>query len=703
MAVSTAYQSPKYIPQPADGWYHVLYGHVPGYQLDVIYRPQLPFLKLKLQHFSDLQLVIRHLRPVPQLPLAFAICNLSAHDTQHRPGHGALAIAAAVRLQQASDHAGRVSPVFTHAAVLVDQPIVAGTLSTAAEQFVQRFRNLGPTWYQGYYDENRPLDTLSQQQYVQHFADLPPVAAESGHLRWKPRGQAAVPTRVTILCPAISPLEHVVAAASRIAAILYYSRVRWLSIGNGDPQALEQMYSGNSTPELIVRFAHGTDPSPSLPQACTFLLEDLPSDEQSLAALLGLVPFVRPTTTTHQEETPSTSPILEASAVAPESGSEERATAPPDAAASVGMVSPECLVLSETEAEPTVALQSGGDLTLILPAFRPMQNFQAMEESSHPHLPALNVSLHPPLQRATSSKLGWMLGCAASAAIAFAGVQIYMQHGHSGTQVSLAIAPKAPSGAKGPPPTAPIGSSEKNSTPRKHVSTGSVAVTHPKIGPQGQPPTADSLAKLEKKAASEVGVKAASVLTPSGSSRLETKPVPEAEGRRDEVAQAGTEPKPATIQKPMAGNKLPVVAQKPQQAKKAAPASKPTVALQAQPPKKPVPSGPPGGAKPQLAQKGSVGSKPAMAKATTGQTSAEAQKLSPETVQALAAAKKAIDLCQRHCEVNPPPKSCVDATKRTAKQLSDHKEANQIRLEVSENLCLYCREAIQEYCKKRQQ
>lgn len=292
MAVVEAYQPPKYLPQLEDGWYHVLYGHVPGYQLDFIYRPHLPFQKLKLQHFGDLQLVIRHLRPPLHCPLAFAICNLSAHDTQHRPGHGALAIAAAVRLNQASDHAGRVSPVFSHAAVLVDQPVTADSLAEATHQFVGRFGQLGPKWYREYYDENRPFDTLAQSEYLQHFSDLPSVANHPVRLRWRVRGMALRHARLLIHCPERQPLSPLLEAASRIAAILYHSRVRWLSVGNGEPAASGQLQIADSAPELTVRFVQRSEPDAqdSAAQTKSILLAELPPDEQDLAALLGLDP-----------------------------------------------------------------------------------------------------------------------------------------------------------------------------------------------------------------------------------------------------------------------------------------------------------------------------------------------------------------------------------------------------------------------------
>ena len=188
MPPATDYDVPKYQPPSGTVWYHFLYGHVPGHQLDFIYRPQLPHQKLKLQHFSELQLTMRHLRPPPTYPVAFAICNLSAHDTQHRPGHGGLAIIAGLRAQQASDHAGRSAPVFAHAILLMDQSLTNEFLFQAARAFVQRFRRVGVEWYQTYLHAGVRVDADLQAEYLSRFNDLPDAAATELPLRWQPAG-----------------------------------------------------------------------------------------------------------------------------------------------------------------------------------------------------------------------------------------------------------------------------------------------------------------------------------------------------------------------------------------------------------------------------------------------------------------------------------------------------------------------------------
>lgn len=288
MSAAVDYQAPRYLPQSSVAWYHVLYGHVPGHQLDFIYRPHIPHQKLKPQHFSDLQLVIRHLQPAPQRSVAFAICNLSAHDTQHRPGHGGLGLVASMRAQDLRDHAGRVAPIFAHAALLMDTPVTAEFLSEASSHFLERFRHTASNWYRSYYESNQPLAIERQTAFIDQFADLPCEPNNATPVRWRSQRRELGFRQLLIECSEQTSVDEIRATASRLAAVLYHSGLRWLAISNGQDLDIPGLYNDTDQAALLIRFIYGGSSSPPNVGARPIKFNEVPADEDGIAALFGL-------------------------------------------------------------------------------------------------------------------------------------------------------------------------------------------------------------------------------------------------------------------------------------------------------------------------------------------------------------------------------------------------------------------------------
>lgn len=103
-----AYAVPAYqLPEGRGLRYHFLHGNVPGHEIDFIYRAEVPQPPLTRQHFAHLTRLLRYIEPQARESFAFAIGNLSRDDTQHEPGHGGMALIFMLRIQGATDHAGR--------------------------------------------------------------------------------------------------------------------------------------------------------------------------------------------------------------------------------------------------------------------------------------------------------------------------------------------------------------------------------------------------------------------------------------------------------------------------------------------------------------------------------------------------------------------------------------------------------------------
>lgn len=300
MPGAAAYQAPQYAPGLDAVWYHVLYGHVPGHQLDFIYRPELPHQKLKRQHFSDLQLVIRHLQPTACHSPAFAICNLSAYDTQHVPGHGGLGLVASMRLQEMRDHAGRAAPILAHAALIVDAALTWEYLNHASQKFLSRFCRFGPDWYCSYYELNQPLEIGSQARFLSYFAELPRVPDGSVPVRWRSARSRPNFRQLLIECPEDCSSETICTTASRLAAVLYHSALRWLAISDGQDLAIPGLYNDNENSAILIRFVYGAVNAVPAAGAQVMTIDCIPADEDGLAALFGLT-RVTPTPPQNQD------------------------------------------------------------------------------------------------------------------------------------------------------------------------------------------------------------------------------------------------------------------------------------------------------------------------------------------------------------------------------------------------------------------
>lgn len=288
----SAYEAPKYVSQPGTLWFHTMYGHIPGHQMDFIYRPRTPHDRLKPTHFGELQLAIRHFQPAPGRVRAFAIYNLSANDTQHRPGHGGLAILLGIRSSDMTDQAGRVAPIFAHAIMLVDQPIDYHFLNETTEKFIDTFQAHGSSWYQRYYERGDLESDNLQSQYVQHFATLPRPDSPSSELRWKLAGKQPKSNRFVIRHPPTTSLARIVECANRFASILYYSKVRWLSISNAQEQLAQGLYQPDSQ-DLLIRFESDAIAAADDGRSYDLPIDKVPVEPVKLADLMGLIPQAR--------------------------------------------------------------------------------------------------------------------------------------------------------------------------------------------------------------------------------------------------------------------------------------------------------------------------------------------------------------------------------------------------------------------------
>lgn len=234
------YVVPTYRAAADASWFHFLHGNVPGHQIDFIYRPDVPQGPLKQQHFSHLAPFIKYIEPRPSSSYAFAIANLSRDDTQHEPGHGAIALILGLRVKGALDHAGRRDPPFAHAIVGVNREIDPEALLELAVLFYRRLlgepgrEGSGAVWgmYSRFIAGNAAsrLDTL--RSYVASLGDLPRHKQSALSLKWTSRG-ASQQKAVVIVHPDDASFEVIARCAARIAVVLYQSDLRWTSITTG--------------------------------------------------------------------------------------------------------------------------------------------------------------------------------------------------------------------------------------------------------------------------------------------------------------------------------------------------------------------------------------------------------------------------------------------------------------------------------------
>lgn len=261
-------------------WFHFLHGNVPFHQIDFMYRPEVPQGQLDRQHYSHLARLLDYIEPRGSEGYAFAIGNLSRDDTQHEPGHGGVALIFGLRVRGITDHAGRPDPPFAHAAAAIDRALDAATLFQACIAFQRRV--LGgdagsAEWYRSYVraaSESSGEVARMLAAYVASFDDLPRLAPSAASLAWTTDG-AQPAGRVVLVHADDAPFADLALAASRIAAVLYRSDVRWSVISNGREADLPNGVSVRFVP----RSAVGSGEAATIVRA----LEDIPEEEDAIA------------------------------------------------------------------------------------------------------------------------------------------------------------------------------------------------------------------------------------------------------------------------------------------------------------------------------------------------------------------------------------------------------------------------------------
>ena len=234
----------QYQPTPNERWYHVLFGHVPRYQMDFIIRPELPIRKFRPQHFAHLGPQIKFLCPASGQQHAVAIANLSSNDTQHVPGRGGIAVIVSMRVADLRDHAQRESPVFAHSLIAIDEPLDTRQFSFAAECFVERVLAEGLPWYRGYYSSSQADNFDRVYGYIRTLRDLPPPDAPGPASEPLQSLEGPPPyNQLLIDCRGVEP-SRVVRMAARLGVLLYRSNLKWTVITTGSEEFETKLHQG---------------------------------------------------------------------------------------------------------------------------------------------------------------------------------------------------------------------------------------------------------------------------------------------------------------------------------------------------------------------------------------------------------------------------------------------------------------------------
>ncbi|APR85892.1 Low-complexity acidic protein [Minicystis rosea] len=276
------YVVPCYVAKEEEPWFHFLHGNVPGHEIDFMYRPEVPQAALTRQHFSHLARLLKYIEPHHGAEHAFAIGNLSRDDTQHEPGHGGLALMFGLRIRGASDHAGRPDPPFSHAIATIDRDLSAQVLFETALSFHRHVLGQAASaeWYRSYVSAaSEPKEVLAAilARYVATFADLPHPAPRGLSPAWT-TGGATQPGRIVLVHADDEPFEVLARAASRLAAVLYRSDVRWSAISSGREDDLPHGLSVRFLPESALGPADAT--------AARYGLWEIPEDDEAIAGEL---------------------------------------------------------------------------------------------------------------------------------------------------------------------------------------------------------------------------------------------------------------------------------------------------------------------------------------------------------------------------------------------------------------------------------
>ncbi|HVK64649.1 MAG TPA: hypothetical protein VM694_09245, partial [Polyangium sp.] len=281
----SGYVVPTYEAPMGAALYHFLHGNVPGHEIDFMYRPTMADGPLSRQHFGHLSRLLMFIEPRGVGGSAFAIGNLSRDDSHHEPGHGGLAFIVSLRIRGARDHAGRLAPSFSHAIVMVDRDFDATTILEASLAFQRRvFSGTRPSAEDGgfYHSYARCADDPGQARellgvYTSEFEDLRIPGPSKTGLRYTAAG-VTQPRRVVVVHEDGASFEDIARVASRIAAVLYASDVKWTVISNGRESDLP----GGVTVRLMPASEAGVPEDGS----AVHRLEELPEAEEELARML---------------------------------------------------------------------------------------------------------------------------------------------------------------------------------------------------------------------------------------------------------------------------------------------------------------------------------------------------------------------------------------------------------------------------------
>ncbi|WP_433933537.1 hypothetical protein AB3662_04200 [Sorangium cellulosum] len=280
---AAGYEPPRYRAADDAAWYHVLHGNVPEHQIDLMYGPEIPQGLLTPTHFSHMARLMKYIEPQTNGTHAFAIGNLSRDDTQHEAGHGAIALIFALRIGGATDHAGRGHPPFAHGIAAIDREVRPASLLEAATRFHRHTMNGGDSeppagaFYRAYVRAvlEHP-DGVSRvlARYVEAFDDLPRLPRSDLSWAWA-ADPGAQPRRVVVVHGDDEPFGAVAGVASRLAAVLFRSNIKWTAITTGR----EADIPGG----LSVRLVAERDVATEDRQGRRLRIEEVPEDEAEIA------------------------------------------------------------------------------------------------------------------------------------------------------------------------------------------------------------------------------------------------------------------------------------------------------------------------------------------------------------------------------------------------------------------------------------
>ncbi|MBL9043897.1 MAG: hypothetical protein JNM83_19950 [Myxococcales bacterium] len=283
----------QYQPTGGEHFYHVLFGHVPRYQMDFILRPELPSRSFRPQHFAHLGPLIKFLAPPLGMHYAVAIGNLSSNDTQHVPGRGGLAVSVSTRVADLRDHAQRESPVFAHSLVVIDEPLGTHQFAAAVETFAERVLTDGVSFYHGYYASGQADNFERVFHYVRSLRELPAPTGDSDPVCHVVEARPPY-NQLLIDCRSVD-MRTVLHLAARLAVILYRTNLKWTTITTGSEEFEPRIHQGEDYSIAIRLLCGGSDvdqqsravPTGSRALCCEYD-ELATSDEELGASLFGL-------------------------------------------------------------------------------------------------------------------------------------------------------------------------------------------------------------------------------------------------------------------------------------------------------------------------------------------------------------------------------------------------------------------------------